>query len=259
MFEVATLGSGSAGNAMLVRGASTALLVDAGLNAKQLAARLALFDVRLEDLSGVLITHEHSDHMSALKVLLNRHKIPVYCNPLTARAMNDNGLENSQWHLFQNGYDFTLGEFTIRPFSVPHDAADPVGFRITTRQVAFGVLTDLGYATRLAIEMMQGVEALFLESNHCEDMLAKDPRRPWAVKNRIMSKHGHLSNAAAAKVLSELDAPALRHVILGHLSRDCNTPDLAETLARTTLETLARGTTTFCAAQDTPSPRFSLI
>ncbi len=259
MFEVATLGSGSAGNAMLVRGASTAFLVDAGLTAKQLATRLAVFGVRLEDLSGVLITHEHSDHMSALKVLLNRHQLPVYCNPMTARALNDGGLQNNQWKFFQNGSDFTLGEFVIRPFSVPHDAADPVGFRITTREVAFGVLTDLGHATKLAMEMLRGVEGLFIESNHCEEMLINDPRRPWALKNRIRSKHGHLSNKDAAQVLAELDAPALRHVILGHLSRDCNMPHLAENLAKTALETAARGTTTYCATQEAPSPRFSFI
>lgn len=259
MFEVATLGSGSAGNAMLVRGASSAILVDAGLSAKQLVTRLATHGVRPEDLSGVLITHEHSDHTSALKVLLAKHRIPVYCNAFTAHALTDEGLQNAQWQLFQNGAEFSVGEFSVKAFSVPHDASDPVGFRITCREVAFGVLTDLGYATRLAFDMLQGIEGLFIETNYDEAMLDGDPRRPWAVKNRIKSRHGHLSNVAAAAVVAELNAPALRHVILGHLSRDCNAPHLAEESIKSTLAKIAREATTFCATQEAPSPRFALI
>lgn len=259
MFEVITLGSGSAGNSMLVRGASSAFLVDAGLSAKQLSVRLQACGVRVEDLSGVLLTHEHQDHCGGLKVLMNRCRFPVYCNPMTARAMSDAGFPHANWQLFQNGCAFTLSEFTILPFQVPHDAADPVGFRISSRGACLGVLTDLGYATRNVFDVLKGIQALLIETNYDEQLLQQDMRRPWSVKQRIQSRHGHLSNAAAARVVDELDAPELRHVILGHLSRDCNAPHLAETCVRTALETRGRAAAVYCAGQDVPSPVFGLI
>lgn len=255
VFEVTTLASGSAGNATLIRGASSAFLVDAGLSARQLVSRLALCGLSPGQLSGILLTHEHSDHTSALRVLLSRHSLPVYCNAMTARALAATGLPQVEWKLFQNAFDFTLAEFTVRPFSVPHDAVDPVGFRIISRGVSFGVLTDLGYATRLVFEMLRGIDGILIETNYDDDLLQKDMRRPWSVKQRITSRHGHLSNAAAANVLRELDAPALRHAILAHLSRDCNAPHLAETSVRNAVNTPS----IHCACQETPSPGFSLI
>jgi phosphoribosyl 1,2-cyclic phosphodiesterase len=255
MFEVITLASGSDGNAALVRNETAAFLVDAGLSARQLTARMQAVGTSPEQLSGILLTHEHGDHTSALRVLLMRHEVPVFCNPLTARALQDAGLVHGDWKLFQTGSEFSIGSFAIRPFSVPHDAADPVGFRISSNGSCFGVLTDLGYATRLVFEMLRGIRALLIETNHDEELLQKDARRPWSVKQRILSRHGHLSNAAAARVLAELEAP-LEHIILGHLSRDCNSPQLA-------LDSVARGlaiggcstrASLCCAAQDAPSP-----
>ncbi|PTX92913.1 metal-dependent hydrolase [Spartobacteria bacterium LR76] len=259
MFEVITLGSGSAGNSMLVRGASTAFLVDAGLSARQLSVRLQACGVQVEDLSGVLLTHEHQDHCGGLKVLMSRYRFPVYCNPLTARAMSDAGFPHANWQLFQNGSAFTLSEFSILPFQVPHDAADPVGFRISARGACLGVLTDLGYATRNIFDVLKGIHGLFIETNYDEAMLQRDLRRPWSVKQRIQSRHGHLSNTAAARVVEELDAPDLRHVILGHLSKDCNSPELAETCVRSSLATRRRDAAVYCAGQDVPSPVFGLI
>src|SRR3981189_971542 len=132
MFEVTTLASGSEGNATLVRNETAALLIDAGLSAKQLTSRLLATGLVPERLSGILLTHEHSDHTSALKVLLARHQLPVFCNALTARALQDAGLVHGNWKLFQTGAEFEIGGFEIRAFSVPHDAADPVGFRIAS-------------------------------------------------------------------------------------------------------------------------------
>lgn len=243
---------------MLIRGTSSALLVDAGLSAKQLTDRLRLCGVSLDQLSGVLLTHEHSDHSSALKVLLAKQELPVYCNALTARALEDSGLHHRNWKLFQNVSDFPVGEFNVRAFSVPHDAIDPVGFRISSGQTSFGVLTDLGHATNLVFEMLRGISALLIETNYDDRLLELDTRRPWSVKSRIKSKHGHLSNALAAEVVMRLEAPELRHVIMGHLSRDCNSPQLAEGAMRQKLgeDTVV---TVFCAEQATPSPAFSLI
>jgi phosphoribosyl 1,2-cyclic phosphodiesterase len=255
MFEVITLASGSDGNATLVRNETATFLIDAGLSARQLMARLLAVGMLPEQLSGILLTHEHSDHTRGLKVLLMRYPLPVFCNSLTARALQEAGLVHENWKLFQTGCGFSLGSFAIRAFSVPHDAADPVGFRISSNGSCFGVLTDLGYATRLVFEMLRGVRALLIETNHDEELLQKDSRRPWSVKQRILSRHGHLSNTAAARVLSELDAP-LQQIILGHLSRDCNSPQLA-------LDSAARGLATgcsnraarvHCAGQDSPGP-----
>lgn len=256
MFEVITLGSGSSGNAALVRSATTSFLVDAGLSARQLGTRLAAWGVAPESLSGIVLTHEHGDHTSALRVLLGRQPLPVYCNPLTARALQDAGLKHANWKLFQTGAEFTLGDFSVRAFSVPHDAADPVGFRITSDAGSLGILTDLGYATRLVFDALRGVDALFIEANYDEDLLQRDTKRPWSVKQRITSRHGHLSNAAAARILCELDAP-LRQVLLGHLSRDCNSPDLA--LSCVTAALSARQCSVTCAPSDQSGTAVSVI
>ena len=256
MLEVITLGSGSSGNAALVRDGTTSILVDAGLSAKQLTARLAACGVTPDELAGILVTHEHGDHTSSLRVLLNRHSLPVYCNAMTARALQDGGLKHTNWRLFQNGAEFALGGFTVRAFSVPHDAADPVGFRISSSDGCFGVLTDLGYATQMVFDALRGVKALLIETNHDEDLLQKCTKRPWSVKQRILSRHGHLSNAAAARVLVELEAP-LHHVILGHLSRDCNSPDLALECVGTALA--GRGGAVCCAAPDQPGTALQII
>ena len=257
MFEVITLASGSDGNATLVRNETATFLIDAGLSARQLTARLVETGTSPEQLSGILLTHEHGDHTSALKGLLMRHQLPVFCNPLTARALQDAGLVHGNWKLFQTGSEFPLGSFSIRAFSVPHDAADPVGFRISANGSCFGVLTDLGYATRLVFEMLRGIRALLIETNHDEELLQKDARRPWSVKQRILSRHGHLSNTAAARVLTELEAP-LDQIILGHLSRDCNSPRLALDSAARALAIAgwSAHANVHCAGQDAPSPPF---
>jgi phosphoribosyl 1,2-cyclic phosphodiesterase len=256
MFEVITLASGSEGNATLVRNETATFLIDAGLSARQLEARLLATGIASEHLSAILLTHEHGDHTSALKVLLTRHQhLPLFCNPLTARALKESGLVHERWKLFETGSEFLLGSFAIRAFSVPHDAADPVGFRISSDGSCLGVLTDLGYATRLVFEALRGIRALLIETNHDEDLLQKDARRPWSVKQRILSRHGHLSNSAAARVLSELEAP-LEQIILGHLSRDCNSPELALDSATRALAACSPRAGIHCATQDAPSPAF---
>jgi phosphoribosyl 1,2-cyclic phosphodiesterase len=260
MFEVITLASGSEGNSTLVRNETAAFLIDAGLSAKQLTARLSTAGLSPEQLSGILLTHEHGDHTSALKVMLTRHPLPVFCNMLTARVLQDTGLVHTDWNLFQTGSPFSLGSFEIRAFSVPHDAVDPVGFRISSDGSCFGVLTDLGYATRLVFDALRGIQAILIEMNHDEGLLQRDPRRPWSVKQRILSRHGHLSNIAAARVLAELEAP-LRHIILGHLSRDCNSPHLALDCAMQSLADSGNVShaTLHCACQDTPGPPLQII
>ncbi|PWU08101.1 MAG: metal-dependent hydrolase [Verrucomicrobia bacterium] len=251
MFSLRVLGSGSAGNAMLIQSDSTALLVDAGLSAKQLVARLKQCDVDPFALKGVLLTHEHSDHTGGLRVFCTKYEIPCYCNSLTAEALKSE-LTRVLCRVFRNGTEFTIGDIRVRPFSVPHDAADPLGFCLAHDDVLFGVLTDLGHAPGLVLESLRGIHGLLIETNHDEALLHQDIKRPWAIKQRILSRHGHLSNASAAHVVRQLlDSSPLEHVILGHLSKDCNRPELATQRVDEELKAAGHSSTKIsCATQE---------
>ena len=222
------LGSGSAGNASLLETDQTRLLIDAGLSGRQIRLRLAQVGRSPETLDGILLTHEHTDHTQGLKALCAKLKIPVYCNRLTAdelRFRMDTKLDVRQ---FVTGQSFEIGDVTVENFSVPHDAQDPVGFHVRTPDGGIGVLTDLGQATRLVLERVRGVSALFIEANYDLNLLQEDTRRPWAIKQRIMSRHGHLANSSTAEAAENLANGTLRNIVLGHLSRDCNTPEIAK-------------------------------
>lgn len=234
--QLTVLGSGSSGNCTLIESAGTRLLVDAGLSARQIARRLELVGQSLDAIDAILLTHEHSDHSSALAVLSKRRPLPVYANRLTAEAVHDEaGDARISWRLFTTGQPFAIGDFVIESFSVPHDAQDPVGFLIRQNGLSIGVVTDLGHATRLVVERVRAADALILESNHDVKLLQDDPVRPWSLKQRIMSRHGHLSNADAATLAGEVASDRLRHVCLAHLSRDCNRPELARQAVETSL------------------------
>ncbi len=238
MFSVTILGSGSSGNAALVVCGTTRLLVDAGLSARQLCVRMVECGIDPGTLDGILLTHEHQDHFQGLPVLCKKFEVPIYCNSLTAEVLRHGALaQHRNWRIFSTGSDFSVGDVTIQTFSVPHDAADPVGFVLGYGTHSFGVLTDLGFATKLVQERIRLVHTLLIETNHDEQLLHADVRRPWAVKQRILSRHGHLSNKHAAEVIASALGHRLRRVILGHLSSDCNTPQLA---VDTVSERLAR-------------------
>lgn len=227
MFEVTILASGSSGNAALVRSKDTILLVDAGLSTKQLRERLFLCNVAPEEVNGILITHEHGDHVKGLPQWCKKYKTPLYCNRHTASVLRSKLLHQEEWKIFETGSSFSVGKFTVQSFAIPHDAVDPVGFVVQEKTTSFGFLTDLGYATRLVLEALRSVQGLLLEANYDNELLAQDVKRPWAVKQRISSRHGHLSNEAAAEALQHLLHDQLSHVILGHLSSDCNKEELA--------------------------------
>jgi phosphoribosyl 1,2-cyclic phosphodiesterase len=222
------LGSGSSGNCAHLETADARLLIDAGLSARQIRQRLLGIGRTPENLSGILITHEHSDHIQGLAVLAARLHLPVYCNRLTKEAiqLQFRG-ESFDFRVFTTGASFAVGDVEVETFSVPHDASDPVGFLIRTPGGNIGFLTDLGHATKLAIDRVRPSHALVLESNHDVKMLQEDTRRSWSTKQRILSRHGHLSNEAAAALATQVVSASLQHVYLGHLSRDCNRPDLA--------------------------------
>lgn len=260
MFSITILGSGSAGNCAVVESGDCRLLIDAGLSARQIMLRLTAAGVDPAQLDGILLTHEHIDHAGGLNVLSKKIDVPIYCNRLTAEAVQQTGLvHHKNWRIFPTGGDFIIKDIAVQSFSVPHDAADPVGFVLHQGASSLGFCTDLGFATKLVFERIRQVQTLVIETNHDEKMLQNDTRRPWAIKQRIMSRHGHLSNAAAAAVLTELLGNGLQRAVLCHLSRDCNSPEIAAGTVRSSLEAAGeKSVEVFSASQSAISPRFEL-
>ena len=258
MFFVTILGSGSAGNCALVETPQCRLLIDGGLSSRQIVARLAQRGVNPLEIDALLLTHEHGDHTGALNVWCKQFPTPVYCNRLTAETLQSEATgQRIDWRLFVTGSAFAIKDLTIETFPVPHDAVEPVGFVLHHGGGSLGFLTDLGVATKLVQERVRPAQTLVIETNHDEKLLQNDTKRPWSVKQRIMSRHGHLSNAAAATVLFEMLGGGLRRAVLGHLSRDCNSPELAVGTVRTRLDAAgANGVEVFCASQREVSPRF---
>ncbi|WP_372797494.1 MBL fold metallo-hydrolase [Pontiella sp.] len=225
--EVCVLASGSSGNCIYVASENTRILIDAGLSAKQIAIRLDQIGVVPESINGICVSHEHGDHIGGIRVLQKRHGIPVFSNSGTLNGIRRQPKsEEIAVKVFQTGSPFTIGDITVEPFSVPHDAYEPVGFRLTANGVSVGSVTDLGMPTALVREKLRGCRAIVLEANHDEDLLREAPR-PWPLKQRIRSRQGHLSNIDAARLIAESATDALEHVYLAHLSSDCNTPETA--------------------------------
>ena len=230
------LGSGSAGNCAYLETDETRVLIDAGFSLRQIRQRLATIGRAPENLTGILITHEHSDHVQSLPMLSEKLHIPVYCNRPTQEAVEYQFKTRLNCRLFTTGESFEVGDITVETFMIPHDAQDPVGFLLRTSAGNFGFLTDLGHTTRLVLERVRPAHALVLEANHDVKMLQDCPRRPWSLKQRILGRHGHLSNEAAADAAEQIMSGDLRHLYLGHLSRECNLPELAHSVVNNRLQ-----------------------
>jgi phosphoribosyl 1,2-cyclic phosphodiesterase len=253
------LGSGSGGNCAFLETAETRLLVDAGFSGRQIRQRLASIGRAPEGISGILITHEHSDHTQGLAALAVRLGLPVYCNRLTKEAIEAQLEAPFDCRVFGTGSSFDLGDVHVDTFSIPHDAADPVGFLLHTAGGRIGFLTDLGHATRLVLDRVRLAHVLVLEANHDLKLLQDDTRRPWSIKQRILSRHGHLCNEAAAGVAEQVVNNDLRHLYLGHLSRDCNRPELAlRTVHQRLLDIGASHVRVEVTCQDHPAPTLTL-
>ncbi|MEO5804620.1 MAG: MBL fold metallo-hydrolase [Verrucomicrobiota bacterium] len=221
------LGSGSGGNCAYLETAEVRLLIDAGFSGRQIRQKLAGISRTPETLSGILITHEHSDHITGLAGLALKLNLPIYCNRQTREAIESQLQIKINAQLFDTGNSFEIGDVQVDTFSVPHDAIDPVGFLLRTTLGQIGFLTDLGHCTKLIAERIRTANILVLESNHDVQMLQDCPKRPWSLKQRILSRHGHLSNEAAADVVEQIISAELRQLYLGHISRDCNKPEIA--------------------------------
>ncbi len=251
---MAVLGSGSRGNAAVVECGGTRLLVDAGLSAKQLGLRLAALGVDPSSLDGILLSHEHGDHVGGLRVFLKKWRVPVFCTAMTGKVLQQSGIVGA-WKHFEAGQSFAVGGASIRSFATQHDAVDPVGFVIggpDGRRV--GVVTDVGHVTQNVTAALRGIDGLFIEANYDEGLLEADMKRPWSIKQRISSRHGHLSNRQCAELLCEIAHPGMKRVVAGHLSSDCNTPELVLGELRGRLESAGHeGVVVCCAGQDEPT------
>lgn len=223
--RVCLLASGSKGNAIYIETRESRVLVDAGLSAREIEARLAAIGVRGDELDAVLLTHEHSDHCRGLGPLVRRHRLPLFVHSKTLGAMPNLG-KIEEVREFDSGSRIHFRDLEIGVFATTHDASAPVGFTLTGGQGQVGIATDLGIATRLVKDALQKSRVLILESNHDEEMLRDGPY-PWPLKQRVRSNHGHLSNAASADLLQALLWDGLEAVFLAHLSEVNNLPALA--------------------------------
>jgi len=222
--KVCLLASGSKGNTVFVETGSTRLLVDAGLSATEILRRLALIGVDSTQLDGILISHDHGDHTRGAGTLARRLKIPLLVSYPTHKVM-EKSFRKAPLTEFESGYSFTFRDLLIDPFPITHDAVDPVGFIIYGPEGRIGIATDLGIVTRLVNEKLQQCRVLVLEANHDPDMLMNGPY-PWHLKQRIKSRHGHLSNDESMQLLEDLLHQDLAGVFLAHLSEVNNDPHL---------------------------------
>ena len=228
MFRFCSLYSGSSGNSLFVESNKTKLLVDCGESAKKIITSLADIDVDIEKIDAILVTHEHIDHVKSLGTLSKKYNIPIYTNIETLNAMPDqaNKIKDDNIHIFDFSKDFEIGDFQIHPFSIPHDAANPCAFNIFYNNKKISIATDIGHITPEIIKNLEKSSFMLLESNYDPNILKCSPY-PYHLKERISGPLGHLSNNVAGQTVSHLIDSGLNTVMLGHLSRENNFPELA--------------------------------
>jgi phosphoribosyl 1,2-cyclic phosphodiesterase len=228
--RICSIASGSSGNCVYVGSDTTHLLVDAGISRKRIEAGLNALELSLKDLDGILITHEHSDHISGLGVLLKKREIPIYATGGTIRKMRQmDCLRHIPEDLFQEVREeehFTIKDVLVAPMQISHDAAQPAAYRFRHDKKWVGVLTDLGMYNDYTVECMRGMDAILLEANHDVRML-ETGRYPYYLKQRILGERGHLSNELSGRFLSRILHDGMKAIILGHLSQENNLAELA--------------------------------
>src|SRR5213594_3858884 len=228
------LGSGSSGNATVVSSGDVHILVDIGLSAKETARRLRELGLNPARIAAVVVSHEHGDHCRGVAPFAKDLEVPVFITD-GALAASQMRLESSKLQRIESGVPFEVCGFLFTPFAVPHDSADPIAFCIEKHGVKMAVVLDLGYISNLVVERLKGCDAIILESNHDVNMLKVGPY-PWSLKQRVMSRKGHLSNDTVAEYLATGFDGNARHVVLAHLSKKNNLPELALISAQNALE-----------------------
>jgi len=231
------LGSGSSGNVLYIESGATSVLVDCGLSGKETARRMTDLGLDPTKLSGVVITHEHTDHMKGTRVLCSTAEVPVYMSEATRVEckFSDDGEKIPWGQTIASSEPFAIGSLNFYPFSIPHDGVDTFAFTVESAGIKVGAVTDLGYISQLVAEQLRGCTLVLIESNHDRDMLKVGPY-PWSVKQRIASNVGHLSNDETARwIRHDFDGQA-EYLVLAHLSRHCNHPELARLAALQALD-----------------------
>ena len=265
-FSISVLASGSRGNCTVLSSSRTRLLVDCGLSCRETCRRLASQGIAPESLSAILITHEHSDHVAGVHVMAKKFRLPVYMTEPTHGAWqrqfkdaSGNRVHAERLQPFSAGRPFTVGDIDVLPFTIPHDAADPVGFRFLAEGLRVAIATDLGFIPPNVRDQLRACDGLVLESNHDLEMLRGGPY-PWAVKQRVMSRVGHLSNESLADFLATDYDGGAAFLILAHLSEQNNLPDLARVAAERALGMRQGlwGSRLLLASQDEPLPALTL-
>ncbi|PYS70069.1 MAG: MBL fold metallo-hydrolase [Acidobacteria bacterium] len=246
--KLTVLGSGSTGNAVLIVAGNTRVLVDAGLSAKEITRRFAMMGEDIKCLDGILMTHEHGDHAGGLRVLLGTVDCPVYISAQTHDAYVSEKFNvaneeprrrvkalRDRVEQIESSREFRIGEIDFHPFTIPHDAVDNFGFTATHQGVKIATLMDFGHMTTLVTERLRGCAAIVIESNHSRDMLKACDNYPWDLKQRILSRLGHLSNEDLADWLKHGFDGCARYIVLAHLSQRANNPYLAKINAEVAL------------------------
>ncbi len=259
--RICILGSGSSGNATLVVAGETRVLLDCGMSAREIVRRMQDAGEDPTKLTAIVVTHEHSDHARGMSALSNALNVPVYISSeaLVACNLGEKAEMVRRGAAISSSEDFEIGAFTIHPFSIPHDAVDPFAFTIESGGAKLGMAVDLGYINGLAAQHFRGCDVLVIEANHEVEMLRACSLYPWALKQRILSRQGHTSNDEMARYLRHDFDGRAEFVVLAHLSRNTNHPELARLAALQALE--ARGPLFFrdwedrvrIAPQDAPS------
>lgn len=258
MIGFCPLASGSKGNCIYVGTTTTKILIDAGISAKAIRERLSSIGVSLEEIDAVLITHEHTDHIRGLDILGSRLEIPIFANRDTAQAIYEVLNRALRFKIFITGETFQFGDLEIHPFTIQHDAVDPVAFTIKAQGVKLGFCADLGFATTLVANHLKGCDYLYLEANH-EPSMVHACARPSVYKQRVLGKQGHLSNAECAQLIETIFHPDLKHIHLAHLSSECNSPELALKIISDKLKSLQAQTEVSIALQEEISRPISFI
>lgn len=228
MFKFFSLYSGSTGNSLLLQSEHSNILIDSGVSAKKIVDGLEQIGNSISNIDAILVTHEHSDHVQSLGTLSKKYHIPVYANSKTWDAMKSqkDKIDGSNIKYFTTNEDFEINDVLIHSFSIPHDAADPCGFNFTSGKEKFSVATDIGHMTTNIIDCLQNSKFLMLEANYEPEVL-KCSSYPYILKTRIAGPNGHLSNQLAGKTIARLLDSGLEEVMLGHLSKENNFPELA--------------------------------
>ena len=230
--EFALLASGSSGNCMVVAEGKTRILIDAGISCRQITDRLEALGIAPKSIDAICLTHDHHDHVSGLPVFCKKYGTPLYASLGTREAATySTHVNGAEWFEFAPGDEMEIGSLSLASFAVPHDAGDPVGFTICGGGRRLGIATDLGYIPMMVERHLQACHALVLESNHDIEMLMRSDR-PWNLKDRIKGRHGHLSNDQCAETLEKLLPGTLSTLVLAHLSEECNSPALAQNIAK---------------------------